>query len=170
MLRRVYRSLLTWPDVHGWRLSLLIGGVTLGMIAILAGIAGWLHWQPRLENWPMRLFSVLCVPAFTEELVFRGLLVPDQGETRRPALWIGLAVILFMGWHVVEALVLLPAAQLFLQPLFLICAGVLGLGCALIRYRTRSIWPAVLLHGALVWIWQVGFGGPDVRQLLSQAT
>lgn len=109
---------------------------------------------------------VMVVPAFTEELVFRGLLVPDKQETRRPVLWIGLAVLAFMLWHVFEALILLPNAQLFLEPIFLLSAGVLGLACAIMRYRTGSLWPAVLLHGVLVWLWQTLFGGPDIAQLM----
>jgi predicted Abi (CAAX) family protease len=44
-----------------------------------------------------------------------------------------------------------------------------GTGCALMRYRTGSIWPAVILHGLLVWAWQVFFGGPDIERLLHQA-
>lgn len=167
MIRRLIRSLLTWPDFKGWGVCLLIGGLTLAFISVVAGLTGLLHWQPRTTGWPLRLLSVLLVPAFSEEVVFRGLLVPDQGETRRPALWIGAAVLIFVAWHVIEALFILPGAHLFLKPAFLTCAGVLGLGCALMRYRTGSIWPAVILHCLLVWAWQVGFGGPDIRQLLA---
>lgn len=167
MIRRLIRSLLTWPDFKGWGLCLLIGCLTLAFISVVAGFAGLLHWQPRTTGWPLCLLSVFLVPALSEEVVFRGLLVPDQGETRRPALWIGAAVLVFMGWHGVEALFILPGAHLFLKPAFLICAGLLGLGCALMRYRTGSIWPAVILHGLLVWGWQVFFGGPDIRQLLA---
>lgn len=109
---------------------------------------------------------VMVVPAFTEELVFRGLMVPDREETRRPVLWIGLAILVFVLWHVFEALVLLPNAQFFLHPAFLTSAGILGLACATMRYRTGSIWPAVLLHGLLVWLWQTLLGGPDIAQLI----
>lgn len=167
MIRRLIRSLLTWPDFKGWGLCLLIGGLILAFISVLAGLTGLLHWQPRTTDWLLRLLSVFLVPALSEEIVFRGLLVPDQGETRRPALWIGAAVLVFMAWHVVEAFFILPGAHMFLTPAFLTCAGVLGLGGAFMRYRTGSIWPAVILHGLLVWSWQVFFGGPDIRQLLA---
>ncbi len=167
MIRRLLRSLLTWPDARGWGLCLLIGGLTLAFISVVAGFAGLLHWQPRTVGWPLHFLEVLLVPAFSEEVVFRGLLVPDQDETRWPALWIGAAVLVFMAWHVVEALFILPGAHQFLTPAFLACAGMLGLGCALMRYRTGSIWPAVILHGLLVWTWQVFFGGPDIRQLMA---
>jgi len=169
MLSRLKRALLTWPDTNGWMRCCFIGGLSLLLIGVIAAFGGLLAWQPRLAGWPLRLLSVMCVPAFTEELVFRGILILDQGETRRPVFWIDLAIIIFIGWHIFEALVLLPGATLFLRPVFLLCAGILGTGCALMRYRTGSIWPAVILHGLLVWTWQVFFGGPDIGQLLHQA-
>ena len=166
MIDRLKRSLLTWPDANGWALCFLIGGMGLLLIGAIAGSGGLLNWQPRFAGWPMRLISAMCVPAFTEELIFRGLLIPGKGEVRRPIPWIALAVLAFVGWHVFEALVFLPGATLFLRPLFLLCAGILGTACAVMRYRTGSIWPAVILHGLLVWTWQVFFGGPDIAQLL----
>jgi predicted Abi (CAAX) family protease len=166
MIHRLKRSLLTWPEANGWAQCVFIGALSLLLIGGLAGFGGLLTWQPRLAGWPLRLVSVMCVPAFSEELVFRGLLIPDKGELRRPILWIAPAILFFVTWHVFEALVLLPGAALFLQPVFLLCAGILGTGCALMRYRTGSIWPAVILHGLLVWAWQVFFGGPDISQLL----
>ncbi len=166
MIDRLKRSLLTWPDANGWVQCGFLGALSLLLIGGMAGLGGLLNWQLRFTDWPLRLASVMCVPAFSEELVFRGLLIPDKGELRRPILWISLATLVFVAWHIFEALVLLPGATLFLKPVFLMCVGILGTGCALMRYRTGSIWPAVLLHGLLVWTWQVFFGGPDIVQLL----
>jgi predicted Abi (CAAX) family protease len=166
MIRHLKRSLLTWPEANGWAQCFLIGALSFLLIGTIAGFGGLLTWQPQFAGWPLRLIRVMCVPAFTEELIFRGFLIPDKGELRRPILWSALAIVVFVIWHVFEALVLLPGARLFLQPLFLLCAGILGKGCALMRYRTGSLWPAVILHGLLVWTWQVFFGGPDIAQLL----
>jgi len=165
-LTRLKRSLLTWPDGQDWAQCLLIGALGLVLSGAVAWMGGVIHWQPHTEGWLPRLLSVMLVPAFTEELVFRGLLVPDRTETRRPILWIGGAVLVFIVWHVFEALVLLPGARMFLHPAFLTSAGLIGLACALMRYRTDSLWPGVILHGLLVWCWQVLLGGPDVAQLL----
>ena len=51
------------------------------------------------------------------------------------------------------------AAKVFLRPDFLLCCAVLGLACAIMRYRTGSLWPAVLLHWAVVVVWQTWWGG-----------
>jgi predicted Abi (CAAX) family protease len=108
----------------------------------------------------------MVVPAFTEELVFRGLLIPSRGESARPGLWLASGLMLFVAWHVVEALTFLPGAHLFLTVPFLGCALILGAVCAAMRYRTGSLWPAVVFHGLTVWLWQILFAGPDVAQLM----
>ena len=113
----------------------------------------------------LHLPVILVIPAFTEELLFRGVL-PARGETQRPILWLALGVLVFTLWHVIEALTFLPGAHLFLQPPFLGCAAFLGLACALMRYRTGSLWPGVFLHALIVWLWQGFLAGPGVAQLL----
>ena len=51
------------------------------------------------------------------------------------------------------------AAKVFLRPDFLLCCAVLGLGCAIMRRQTGSLWPAVILHGGFVVVWQTWLGG-----------
>ncbi|ESQ94592.1 hypothetical protein ABENE_00435 [Asticcacaulis benevestitus DSM 16100 = ATCC BAA-896] len=166
LFHRLKRAVLTWPEGRQWRVCFIIGAVCLVFIAAIGGFGGLLIWQPLWHGAAVRLVMVMAMPAFTEELVFRGVLVPDKGEIRRPVLWIGLAVLVFMLWHVFEAVVILPNAQLFLASAFLICAGVLGLACTIMRYHTGSLWPAVLFHGLVVWLWQTLLGGPDIAQLM----
>ena len=164
-MRRLWRSLSMWPDLMGWAWC---GGVAATALALIAAVAfplGIAHWQPALSGWLLRLAKVMIVPAFTEELVFRGLLIPGRGESGRPGFWIACGLALFVAWHVVEALTFLPGAHLFLTVPFLGCALILGAACALMRYRTGSLWPAVIFHGLTVFLWQIALGGPDVAQL-----
>lgn len=167
MLRRVWRSLMTWPDVRGWAQCGAIAALGLCSIAVVALPAGIVHWRPAFADWPLRLARVMCVPAFTEELVFRGVLIPARDEGGKAGYWFAGGLFLFVAWHVVEATTFLPGAHLFLTAPFLACALVLGVACAAMRYRTGSLWPAVLFHGLTVFLWQAVFGGPDVAQLLT---
>ena len=108
----------------------------------------------------LRLLTVFFIPALGEELPFRGLLTPGPNESRRPWRAIAVSTTLYTLWHVVEALTFLPAtAPVFLRPDFLVCCAVLGLGCAAMRLKTGSLWPAVILHWALVVVWQTWLGG-----------
>ncbi len=131
------------------------------------GFSGGLYrlGAPSLAGLPLRLVSVIFVPALGEEAAFRGLLVPDRSETPRPFLAIVAVTALFTGWHVVETLFLRHAAPMFLRADFLTCAAILGAGCAVIRWRTSSLWPAVALHWLVVVVWETWLGGPGLDAL-----
>lgn len=144
-----------------------MSAATLCGIWLLAYNLSLIHWLPREENWPLRLVTVMAVPALTEELVFRGALIPSHGETKNSRLWMAGGLSAFVLWHVVEALTFLPGARLFLDPGFLVCTAMLGAACILMRYRTGSVWPGVLLHGLMVFAWQALFGGPGFANLMT---
>jgi predicted Abi (CAAX) family protease len=160
-VRRLGLALTTWPTRRGWFEAAVAGAATLTVLGAV-GLATGLY-APRSANLaglPWRLLTVLFVPAIGEEAVFRGLLIPGRAELARPAGPLCLATGIFVGWHVVEAQTFLPMARpLFDRPDFLACAGILGLGCGWIRWRTGSLWPAVGLHWVMVNLWQTWFGG-----------
>lgn len=115
---------------------------------------------PATEGLALRMIETLIAPAIGEEMVFRGLMIPDRGEPTPflPALVLSEAV--FVLWHVVEAETFLPAARpMFLRPDFLAIAALLGLACAILRRATGSLWPAVALHWTMVTLWQTFLGG-----------
>jgi len=161
LYRRLASSLVTWPDTAGWRFSAGVGAATLAAVGAVGFSSGLYALHPvNLNGLPIRLLTVLIAPAFGEEAVFRGLLIPSRAETAQPTLQIVLATAVFVAWHLVEAKLILPAAApLFERPDFLACAGLVGLGCAVIRWRTGSLWPAVALHWLMVTIWQTWLGG-----------
>lgn len=165
LVSRLKSALTTWPKAGAWAACLAIYCVATVAIAAVAFAFGLSHWRPRFENWPAGL-SVFFVPAFTEELVFRGILIPGRDEGRAAHRAIAFGTLAFVLWHVIEATLILPRAGLFLHPAFLFCAGLLGLACAITRYRTGSLWPPILFHGTIVLAWQFLFGGPKVAELL----
>ncbi|MDC7693926.1 CPBP family glutamic-type intramembrane protease [Asticcacaulis sp. DXS10W] len=159
------RSLIVWPSPKDWAWCAGVSAAVTLTVAVIGFGSGILRVASPQAGLLGLWFSVMLVPAFSEELAFRGLMIPAQAETRRPVLWIGMATLIFVLWHVFEALVLLPGAGFFLQPAFLLNAWLIGLGCALMRWRTGSLWPAVLLHGALVFVWKAWLGGPSLEAL-----
>lgn len=158
-LRRLRRALTTLPDARGWALCGLVAAVTGGAMAALGFSTGLYAVTPAEPGLPLRLLTVLFVPALGEEIPFRGLLVPARDEAARPWTAIMLSTALYVAWHPLEALTFLPQATMFLRPDFLACTAILGLGCALMRWRTGSLWPAVILHGGFVVVWQTWLGG-----------
>ncbi|MDR7116768.1 type II CAAX prenyl endopeptidase Rce1 family protein [Caulobacter sp. BE254] len=158
-LRRLRRALTTLPDARGWVLCGLVAAVTGGAMAALGFSTGLYAVTPTEPGLPLRLLTVLFVPALGEEIPFRGLLVPARDEAARPRTAITLSTALYVAWHPLETLTFLPKATMFLRPDFLACTAILGLGCALMRWRTGSLWPAVILHGGFVVVWQTWLGG-----------
>lgn len=168
LLHRVRRTLTTWPTARGWLLTAAVSAVAL---VVELGIGLWGGFlRPTPGDWsvlPMTLALAVLVPSIGEEVVFRGLLTPGQeeGVTALRAILPSTAV--FVLWHVFEALTFMPAAApVFLRADFLATTAVLGLACGWLRWRTGSLWPAVLLHWLEVAGWQIWFGGGVVAKAI----
>ena len=163
MFARLLSSLTTLPTARGWALCGAVALTTGALMAAIGFTTGLYALTPAAPGLPLRLLTVLFVPALGEEIPFRGLLVPshDEGrpEAQRPWPAIALSTALYVAWHPLEALTFLPHAAMFLRLDFLACTAILGLGCAVMRWRTGSLWPAVILHGGFVVLWQTWLGG-----------
>lgn len=157
---RLLTSLATLPSPRGWLFCLAVSAVTLATMAVIGFATGLYHLTPTQPGLPLRMLVVFFIPALGEEIPFRGLLTPGPNESSRPRLEIATSTALYTVWHVFEAVTFLKsAASVFLRPDFLLCCAVLGLGCAVTKRVTGSIWPAVILHWALVVVWQTWLGG-----------
>jgi len=156
---RGVRCLTTLPDAAGWRWCALLALACGALMAAVGFSTGLYRLTPTAPGLPLRLLLVWIVPALGEEIPFRALLLPGREETRRPILWIAVSTALYVAWHPFETLTFLPNATMFLRWDFLLCTAILGLSCALARLRTDSLWPAVLLHGGFVIVWQTWLGG-----------
>ena len=142
----------------GW--PLLILGV-YGPLALLLGRRDGL--LPRTWSWPplpgllRRGGLYLLMPAFGEELLFRGLLLPHPlaGLTPLQLLpWMALSTGLFVLYHPLAARLWYPQGRgLFDDPRFLLQCSLLGLACALAYSVSGSLWWAVLLHWMAVFLW-----------------
>ena len=158
--RRLLASLRTLPSPRGWMFCLAVSTATLALMMAIGFATGLYRQQPTEPGLALRMLVVVFVPALGEEIPFRGLLTPGPHESRQPSVEITVSTALYTAWHIVEGLTFLKsAAAVFLRLDFLLCCAVLGLGCAIMRHRTGSLWPAVILHWALVVVWQTWLGG-----------
>jgi predicted Abi (CAAX) family protease len=98
-----------------------------------------------------------------EELLFRVLLLPRDtaGISRRRLIMISMmALTAFIVSHPLHAWFSRPAAlELFSNPLFLVCAALLGVQCTLAYLISRSLWPPVFFHWITVVVWIMFLGG-----------
>lgn len=145
-------------------LDLAIAAIVFAVIAgALGATTGLLHFAPRkVGEIALIALRAFFIPALGEELVFRAALIPGREEGAKPMLAIALSTLAFTLWHVAETTFLPNSAATFLRPDFLALAALLGLLCALLRWRSGSIWTAVALHWLIVLAWQGWFGGPSL--------
>ena len=159
LLQRLRSGLTTLPRPRDW-LELLAAIVLLGVIVVPAGLwTGLLCLAPQPLD-PAAALSAIFVPALGEELMFRGPWIPGRREGRGAALPIVLTTAAFSLWHILETTWLPRAATLFERPDFLAWTALLGLACALLRRRSGSLWPPVILHWVAVVAWETWLGGP----------
>ncbi|MBZ0121464.1 MAG: CPBP family intramembrane metalloprotease [Sandaracinaceae bacterium] len=91
----------------------------------------------EIDGWRQALtvpFAIVAVPAISEEIFFRGLLLPGLGRRYGHAIGIALSSILFGLIHV--------------APIAIVYATVAGVLLGLVRRWTGSLWPPIALHGA----------------------
>ncbi len=165
--RRLLRSLTALPRHRDWA-EFALAGLLLAVVVGPGGFAtGLLAWRPRPLHETLALaLPALIAPAIGEEVAFRGLMIP--GGKDAPSAWTAITVstALFCAWHVLEASTFLPRARpLFMRPDFLAWTVLLGVACAALRRRSSSLWTAVILHWAVVVVWQGWLGGPTAQAL-----
>lgn len=157
-------ALAVWPDLDRWLASAGTAAVALVPMALFGIFGGWIRFDP-VPDWTLPLlgaiglFAVLVVLA---ELVFRGLLL--SWLVARAPRWGGwLATFAFAAYYPVLALLTgWPEAAVFLQLSYMFATVILGIILTHIRVVSRSLWPGVAIHGFLVLIWLLVFGGPNL--------
>ena len=147
-------------DRSGWRAVFFELAWALPLLLIVAHAGGLARLQnpPDASTAAMLAASLFIFPALGEELLFRGLMIPQGGPKAK---WIALSVMLFVLWHPLQVVTFGPPwAGSFLNPWFLAAVGILGLAVARMYAATRSLWPSVVTHWLVILGWKTIFGGP----------
>jgi uncharacterized protein len=157
ILRENLLALRTWPDARMWWRTAKVVLPALAILGMLAWIGGFLNNPPRfgVAGWLANAALLFVLPAFAEELFFRGLLLSIAWRvTQRWAAWI--SVIGFVAWYPLQALLFgFSSSSVFTDPLFLLATIVLGMVLSHVRIISRSLWPAILVHWLVVLCWQL---------------
>lgn len=140
----------------------------LGILGVLAFvISHWsesLNWDaalPGLQADPAQFLTLalvaVIIPSLAEEFVFRGLLQPKRLSGLMSYAICALSLILFILWHPIQVWTRWFTGQaVFMDPGFLVVAGMLGLACTISVHRSGSIWGAVAMHWIVVVVWKAG--------------
>jgi predicted Abi (CAAX) family protease len=163
---RIRAALTTWPKLHDW-LEFALSALLFAAVCAAVGFSTHLlHLAPRGAGDILRVSAtVLIAPALSEELVFRGAMIPGRDEGKSAFVAIVVSSGLFTLWHVIETSFLPGGAAFFRRFDFLLIAALLGLLCAVLRYRSGSLWTAVALHWGAAVAWIGWLGGPSLTEL-----
>lgn len=105
----------------------------------------------------------LIFPALGEEIFFRVLLLPHPSENttiKSQIIWAVISVIIFIVYHPIQGITWNPLGHdVFINPIFLSLAGLLGTICTIAYLGTGSIWLPVIIHWLAVVIWLVILDG-----------
>jgi predicted Abi (CAAX) family protease len=166
IVARVRLALITWPDGKAW-VEFCGAAALFAIVSAAIGLStGLLHLAPRDGAEIIRVAATaFLAPALSEELVFRGALIPGRGEGVSGFAWVVASTVLFTLWHVIETTFLPGGSAFFRRFDFLVLAALLGLLCGLLRWRSGSLWPAVFLHWIAAVAWIGWFGGPSLTEL-----
>lgn len=165
LFERVITAGLTIPTLQDWLIAVgLVGLYTL--VALPLGFRSqFIQVSPPKSG--RTIFTVCLVSFFTpgllEEVIFRVLLLPHPSENSSAIAlsgWIGLSLLLFLISHPLNAYTLFKAARpIFVMPIFLTLAGLLGIVCTISYLQSGSLWPPMVMHWLIVVLWLLFFGG-----------
>jgi predicted Abi (CAAX) family protease len=153
-LNEVVAGLKRLPDLQG-----AVEGLLLFLMVVAAGVlaamSGVLVPEPAHRSEMLAIsLSAFVVPALGEELAFRGWI------RKGAPLGAVVSLLAYILWHPFQTWLNLPFGRPeFLDPRFLSLVAWLGLACTLSRIRSRSVWPAVIIHWGAVVAWKALYAG-----------
>ncbi len=163
---RLSAAISTFPDLQAWLYAAMVLLLFI-LIALPIGFqAKFLHIEVLTVPWKKTLaiiVSSLFMPAITEELFFRALLLPRTPENVSISvllLWGCISLVLFVIYHPLNAVSFFPrGANTFFDFVFLLLAALLGLICSITYLQSGSLWTAVVIHWVTVVVWLLLLGG-----------
>ena len=110
--------------------------------------------------------SLLVMPSFLEELLFRALMLPHKTRknTAKKQVFLSLfSIFAFIAWHPLNAMTINAAAYpIFTDPVFLLLAALMASACTITYLKSGSVWIPISIHWITVLIWVFFLGGRNV--------
>lgn len=159
LMLRLKAACLTRPTARDWQWAAKLL-ISFGLIYLPIGLtSGFLTWKLQNSLWTVLgvLAGSFWMPGLSEELFFRGLLIPHPTETvpsTERRFMIAVSWFSFILYHLNPF-----TPPFFSNPIFLLGAGLIGLICTFAYLQSGSIWTAVVIHWLIVGIWLLCLGG-----------
>src|SRR5919199_669778 len=163
---RLSAAISTLPNTEAW----LQAAALLLFFTILALPIGFhlrfIKFEVLKASWGTItgiLVTSFFMPAVTEELFFRVLLLPRTPEhVSVPLLWFWgcISLVMFIVYHPLNALSFFPRGlKTFFEIVFLLLAALVGIFRSFAYIQSDSLWTPVLIHWLAVVVWLLFLGG-----------
>jgi predicted Abi (CAAX) family protease len=166
MKSRLINSFLTLPNNDDWTWTVALLLIFSSIVIPLGFRSRFLKYETPEISWKVRfriIILTLFLPATTEEIFFRILLLPHENEQVSLATKYisgSISLILFVIYHPLNAALLFQnAKETFTNFIFLSFAALLSIVCTIAYFKSGSIYPPVTLHWIFVLGWLLGLGG-----------
>ncbi|MBD1845785.1 CPBP family intramembrane metalloprotease [Cyanobacteria bacterium FACHB-63] len=158
VLHRLRVALHCVPTARDWNETICLLLLFAVFYLPIGVYLDFLKFEPHLA-WQTVLGVMLrafLMPGLSEEIVFRGMLIPRSTESTQFSRSFAIA----LSWGLFVLYHLHPfVPPFFRSTAFLIGAGLLGIVCTVSYLRSQSLWTAVVIHWAIVIVWLLVFGG-----------
>ncbi len=165
--KRRLKTALSTPFSSANLLQLGLSLIGLAILLLFIGFkSGFLKVNVLEKSWEEIVKIVafsLIMPGLSEEILFRILFLPHPTEKpsiKKQIIWGVITLTAFIIYHPLQGLTWNPAGrEVFMEPIFLILAALLGVMCTIAYYWVGSLWLPVVVHWVAVSIWLVLLGG-----------
>jgi predicted Abi (CAAX) family protease len=166
IVHRLSAAISTVPNTEAWLYACFLS-LLLTIIALPIGFRwGFLQIEVLRASWQTIagvIATAFLMPAVTEELFFRVLLLPRSTENVSVLglwFWGGVSLAMFIVYHPLNALSFFPKGlKTFFNWVFLVLAALLGIICSIAYLQSGSLWTPVVIHWLAVVIWLLLLGG-----------
>jgi uncharacterized protein len=162
-LQSIRLAFKTFPTRETWRWCVGLFGVYT-LCALMIGLwTGFCRLElMKASAWTIAAtpIGLLVMPSLVEEFFFRAVLLPHPVEAISPRtkfFWASVSLMAFVVSHPINGLV--SRRVVFLDPVFLVLATLLGIVCTLTYLKSGSIWLPILFHWLTVVVWIMFLGG-----------
>ncbi|MCA1993928.1 MAG: CPBP family intramembrane metalloprotease [Coleofasciculus sp. S288] len=165
LAHRLTAAVSTLPDLEAWLYAAVLL-LAFTIIALPVGFQrGFLPCEALRMSWKTIIGIIatsFLMPAVTEELFFRVLLLPHPTENVSGSglwFWGCISLVSFIIYHPLNAMTFFPqGVETFFNWIFLLLAALLGLICSLTYLQSGSLWTPVAIHWLVVVVWLVFLG------------
>lgn len=163
VLQRWLTAAGTVPSITLWGQSLAWLAVYAAIVIPVGLLTRLLTWEPVTDkNLALQAGAIaFFVPSLLEESIFRVMALPSPANAGpRWILWAAISLVIFIAVHPLNGMTYLKAARAtFVDPIFLACAGLLGVLCTVLYWLSQSLWPPTVVHWIVVLVWLLLLGG-----------